>query len=219
LYSAVAGGVLALAHALRRRRLTTTLSRTARLVAAPAEAKKQIDGAAAHSRFAYGPAIAIGAIVRGAPGEVRVRIMKRIKSERGAALLEAAITLPMLLLVAVGIFEFGRAYQTWQILTNAAREGARMAVLADPSNSNIENRVRDYMAAGQLSEYAAAGVDINRSASFTVNGNPVSASQVSIDYPFSFIVLQPVARLVAPTTSLGGAVVMHAQALMRNETQ
>jgi hypothetical protein len=47
----------------------------------------------------------------------------------------------------------------------------------------------------------------------------VSASLVSIDYPFSFIVLQPVARLVAPTTSLGGAVVMHAQALMRNETQ
>jgi len=62
LYSAVAGGVLALAHALRRRRLTTTLSRTARLVAAPVEAKKQIDGAAVHSRFAYGPAIAIGAI-------------------------------------------------------------------------------------------------------------------------------------------------------------
>ena len=57
--------------------------------------------------------------------------MTRIKSERGAALLEAAITLPMLLLVAVGIFEFGRAYQTWQILTNAAREGARMAVLTD----------------------------------------------------------------------------------------
>jgi Flp pilus assembly protein TadG len=145
--------------------------------------------------------------------------MTRIKSERGAALLEAAITLPMLLLVAVGIFEFGRAYQTWQILTNAAREGARMAVLADPSNGNVVTRVRDYMAAGQLSEANAATVDVNRSASISVNGAPVSASQVSIDYPFSFIVLQPVARLVAPTTSLGGAVVMHAQALMRNETQ
>jgi len=145
--------------------------------------------------------------------------MTRIKSERGAALLEAAVTLPMLLLVAVGIFEFGRAYQTWQILTNAAREGARMAVLADPSNGNVVTRVRDYMAAGQLSEANAATVDVNRSASISVNGAPVSASQVSIDYPFSFIVLQPVARLVAPTTSLGGAVVMHAQALMRNETQ
>ena len=79
--------------------------------------------------------------------------MTRIKSERGAALLEAAITLPMLLLVAVGIFEFGRAYQTWQILTNAAREGARIAVLPAPTNGNVETRVREYMAAGQLSEY------------------------------------------------------------------
>lgn len=145
--------------------------------------------------------------------------MTRNKSERGAALIEAAVTIPMLLLVAVGIFEFGRAYQTWQILTNAAREGARMAVLEAPTNGNVETRVREYMAAGQLSEYGAAAVDINRSASITVNGSAVSASQVSIDYPFSFIVLQPVARLVAPTTSLGGAVVMHAQALMRNETQ
>ena len=76
--------------------------------------------------------------------------MTRIKSERGAALLEAAITLPMLLLVAVGIFEFGRAYQTWQILTNAAREGARIAVLTAPTNSLVEQRVREYMAAGQL---------------------------------------------------------------------
>jgi Flp pilus assembly protein TadG len=145
--------------------------------------------------------------------------MTRIKSERGAALLEAAITLPMLLLIAVGIFEFGRAYQTWQILTNAAREGARIAVLPDPTPGNVETRVRDYMQAGQLSEAGTAAVDVNRSATMTVNGAPVSVSQVSIDYPFSFIVLQPVARLIAPTTSLGGAVVMHAQALMRNETQ
>ena len=145
--------------------------------------------------------------------------MTRNKSERGAALIEAAITIPMLLLVAVGIFEFGRAYQTWQILTNAAREGARIAVLSAPSNSLVEQRVREYMAAGQLSEYGAAAVDVNRSASFTVNGNPVSASQVSIDYPFSFIVLNPVVRLVTPSnTTTGAPITMRSSALMRNES-
>jgi Flp pilus assembly protein TadG len=144
---------------------------------------------------------------------------RRIKSERGAALLEAAITLPMLLLVSVGIFEFGRAYQTWQILTNAAREGARMAVLQDSSNTDIAARVTQYMTDGQLGAVAGATVGVNRSAVIDVNGRSVSASDVTIDYPFSFIVLQPVARLVAPTTSLGGAVVMHAEAVMRNETQ
>ena len=145
--------------------------------------------------------------------------MRRIKSERGAALLEAAITIPMLLLVSVGIFEFGRAYQTWQILTNAAREGARIAVLADSSNGDITARVSQYMTDGQLSAANSATIGVNRSAVLDVNGRSVSASEVDIDYPFSFIVLQPVARLVAPTTSLGGAVVMHAEAVMRNETQ
>ena len=62
LYSAIAGGVLAVAHAMKRRRLGTTLSRTAKLIAAREGAKHEIDGSAAASRFAFGPAIAVGAI-------------------------------------------------------------------------------------------------------------------------------------------------------------
>jgi hypothetical protein len=144
--------------------------------------------------------------------------MTRIKSERGAALLEAALTIPMLLLVAVGIFEFGRAYQAWQVLTNAAREGARIAVLPDPTPGLVETRVLEYMQAGQLPDANADQIDVNRSDSITINGADKPASRVTIDYPFKFIVLGPVARLIAPTTSLGGDVVMRAQALMRNET-
>ncbi len=62
LYGAIAGGVLAVAHAIRRRRLGTTLTRAAQLVAAPASTKREIDRSAAASRFAYGPAIALGAV-------------------------------------------------------------------------------------------------------------------------------------------------------------
>ena len=142
----------------------------------------------------------------------------RMRSERGAALLEAAITIPMLLLISVGIFEFGRAWQTWQVLTNAAREGARLAVLPDPTAGVPEARVREYMTGGQLPGAQTAAVSVNRSSSITVNGAAVSASEVTIDYPFSFIVLQPVARLVSPGTSLGGPLTMRAQAVMRNES-
>ncbi len=46
--------------------------------------------------------------------------MQRWRSKRGAALVEAAMVIPILLLISAGIFEFGRAYQTWQVLTNAA---------------------------------------------------------------------------------------------------
>ena len=62
LYSAIAGGLLAVGHAVGRGRFGTTVSRTARLMRAPSETKKEIDGAARASRFAYGPALAVGAI-------------------------------------------------------------------------------------------------------------------------------------------------------------
>lgn len=53
--------------------------------------------------------------------------------ERGAVAVEMAIVLPLLLLVLGGIIDFGRAYFTQIVLANAAREGARAAVVrADP---------------------------------------------------------------------------------------
>ena len=75
---------------------------------------------------------------------------KRLGGEQGTALLETAMTLPLLLLVSVGIFEFGRAYQTWQVLTNAAREGARIAVMPSPVPGAVDARVRSYLTSGQL---------------------------------------------------------------------
>jgi prepilin peptidase CpaA len=61
--TSIAGGALALIVAIRRRRLATTLAQTGRLVAAPGAAPKQIKAATSASRFAYGPAIAIGSLL------------------------------------------------------------------------------------------------------------------------------------------------------------
>jgi prepilin peptidase CpaA len=63
LFTAVAGGVLAVAVAIRRQRLAATLARTGRLVTAPSGASKQIRSAGSSSRFAYGPAIAVGSVL------------------------------------------------------------------------------------------------------------------------------------------------------------
>jgi len=63
LFTALAGGVLAIAVAMRRRRLATTVSGTTRLIASPAGARQEIQGATKASRFAYGPAIAIGSVI------------------------------------------------------------------------------------------------------------------------------------------------------------
>ena len=146
-------------------------------------------------------------------------MQSRYSSERGNALVETAITMPLLLLLMVGIFEVGRAYETWQVLCNAAREGARMSVTPSSDTPTTTALVRQYMADGQLPQSNAAAVTVNKTATISVNGTNVGASQVTVDYPFTFIMLQPVARLVVPGSSAGGPITMRATALMRNEAQ
>jgi len=63
LYTAVAGGVLAVLIAVRRRRLRQTVIETTRLVTAPAGARVAIEASDRANRFAYGPAIAVGTLI------------------------------------------------------------------------------------------------------------------------------------------------------------
>jgi prepilin peptidase CpaA len=63
LYSAVAGGVLAMVVAARRRRVRTTLENTATLVVTGGANVNAIESTAADNRFAYGPAIAAGVLL------------------------------------------------------------------------------------------------------------------------------------------------------------
>ena len=136
------------------------------------------------------------------------------KNERGAALIETAITIPIILLISVGIFEFGRAYQTWQVLTNAAREGARQAVLVEKSDADVQSTVQNYMKAGGLPKYATAGVVIDRNVALGTN----TASRVTINYPFQFMVLNGVAKLISSGSKAGNSLTMQSVALMRNES-
>jgi Flp pilus assembly protein TadG len=54
------------------------------------------------------------------------------RSERGQALAEFALVLPLVLLFIAGIVEMGRAWNIKQAVTDAAREGARYSVVDDP---------------------------------------------------------------------------------------
>lgn len=143
----------------------------------------------------------------------------RLAGERGQALLETALTLPLVLLVAVSIFEFGRAYQTSQVLTNAAREGARFAVLPNSNPADVQARVIGYLRSGQLPNADRASVSVNQNATMSIGATTATASIVSVNYPFSFMVLNPVANLVRRGSTMGAPLTMTASAQMRNEAQ
>ena len=135
------------------------------------------------------------------------------RNQRGAALIETAITIPLVLLVSVAIFEFGRAYQTWQVLTNAAREGARIAVLEGQTDPQVTTTVRNYLTGGRLPNAGTARSSIVRNVPF----GSTTASRVTVNYPFQFIVLNPVAKLVRSGSTTATPLTMQSSALMRNE--
>src|SRR3954451_23114247 len=117
------------------------------------------------------------------------RMRRLLGNERGTALLETAMTLPLLLIVSVGIFEFGRAFQTWQVLTNAAREGARIAVMPNSVPGGVQTIVKNYMTDGQLDGPAitSATVTVDPTATVGIGGGATaSATVVTISYPFQF---------------------------------
>lgn len=78
------------------------------------------------------------------------RLLRRFCGEEAAQLVEFALVLPMLLLVVLGIAEFGFIFQRYEVVTNAAREGARMAVLPGYTTADVTARVRVYVSNGRV---------------------------------------------------------------------
>jgi Flp pilus assembly protein TadG len=118
----------------------------------------------------------------------------RWRAEEGAQLVEFALVLPMLLLVVLGIAEFGFIFQRYEVLTNAAREGARIAVLPGYSTADVKARVAAYVAAGKVPTTAANPVvDVANVAIPTTPGGPVlSGRRVTVTYTHSYMFLKAI---------------------------
>jgi Flp pilus assembly protein TadG len=114
--------------------------------------------------------------------------LKRLRSERGAELVEFALTFPLLLLVVLGIIDMGLILQRYEVITNAAREGARVAVLPDYRDADIVARVQQYLQATGLD---ADTVDVATPAPRGINsgGNCIRVRDVTVSYehPFFFL--------------------------------
>jgi len=82
--------------------------------------------------------------------------LRRFRSERGSELIEMAMVTPILLLILAGIFDFGMMFRSWEVVTNAAREGARVGVLPAYTNpDNVRARVEQYMQASGVATACA----------------------------------------------------------------
>lgn len=137
----------------------------------------------------------------------------RWRSERGAELIEFAIVVPLLLLLLAGIFDFGMMFRTLEVVTNAAREGARVGVLPGYADADVQARVDAYMAASGLtgSPYT---VSVANTAVATGAGT-FTARSVTVNLPYQFAILDVIG--IAFGGSIG-TIPLRAVSVMRTET-
>ena len=140
--------------------------------------------------------------------------VENFRAQDGQALVEAAMTLLVLLVFIFAIFEGGRLLQVQQSLTDAARLGAKHAVLpltqtmpgTLPPVGDVRSRVQSFLQAAHI-QVPTGNITVNQAVTFA--GSTTTYSSVTVPYPYQVI-----------TTRMFGSlnITLTGKALMRNET-
>lgn len=203
--AAFAGAILAVAAAARSGRLMRTLSGSARLLMSwltrgPRRQPELTLDNPETLKIPYALPIATGALMV-------------VRKRDGQNLVEFAIVVVLLLALVLGIVEFGRVWMTFQVVTNASREGARVAALPTgfSTTADVSARVTDYMNSANLDPSLASITIAN------VDGATGTDAVVTVQYTADLMFLGPVVKLLDSTSSLPGTVTLTGTATMRNE--
>ncbi len=148
----------------------------------------------------------------------------KLKNQKGAAAVEFAIVLPLLLILIFGMIEFGLLLYNKQVLTNASREGARAGIVAqiprlpdfggspctNPPTS-IDAVVQCYCS-NHLITFGAATAPTTTTAGYNANALFGTDLTVKVTYDYGFLVVVPnfIPGITSPLT-------LTAQTVMRYE--
>ena len=106
--------------------------------------------------------------------------MRSRHDDRGAAVVEFALVAPLLLMMVLGIAEFGRAYHVQTTLSQAAREGVReMALKNDPAGAVAATKA----AAPTLT---LTNITVTPSSCIASGTTPAATATVTVTYPLAF---------------------------------
>lgn len=103
--------------------------------------------------------------------------LKLLRRQQGQSLVEFALVLPVLILIIMGIIEFGSLWMTMNVLSGAAREGVRIAAVTAPDQAQVENAVKNVLTPANIT-----------SAKITVSG-PNGADEVTVTVQMDYDVL------------------------------
>ena len=133
----------------------------------------------------------------------------RMLNERGAVATEFALLLPVLLTILFGIIEFGMIMYSREVVTNAAREGARAGITQGPPKRTTGEIIA-------IADNYLANTGINpANVTFTVVGagliNPNTLT-VTATYPYNFLI-----PWIPAVVGIPNPLTIQAQTVMRHE--
>jgi Flp pilus assembly protein TadG len=147
------------------------------------------------------------------------RFRRRARSEAGAEIIEFAMLTPIFAMLIAAMFDFGFLFRNWEIVTNAAREGARVGLLpsyaCDGSTTDIKSRVDNYMAGSGISNTSSYTV-IPKVATMTTTAGTFKACVVTVQMTQALPVLNVFTKWFGSSMA---NVNLQAASVMRTETQ
>lgn len=119
-------------------------------------------------------------------------------------MVEFALLLPVFLMLVMGVIDIARAYSALQVVTNAAREGARTAIIPTTAPAAVTTTVNVYLTAGGQTGCVTAGVNLGTA------GNAGDTTTVTVSCNFNTLT----GSLIPGWT---GTIVLAQTATMRHE--
>jgi Flp pilus assembly protein TadG len=125
--------------------------------------------------------------VQTSSGRKRLGLRRRLRGERGGAMIELALTMPMLLAIVTAIYSFGVYFKTLMVLTDAVNVGTQQLSIyrsntLDPCNlvyTAVTNAAPNLNSANMTFAFVLDGVNFPSSGSYTGGGTNVSCSSTS----------------------------------------
>jgi len=124
-----------------------------------------------------------------------------IRKQRAQAIVELAVILPAFLLIALGMFDLGRAFYFQETITNAARDGARFgAITKNVTTGEIETRAVEEV--GSLTGVSATACVSHPPIHTTCPVNAVMGNYVQVETEYSFDLITPFVQAVVGVSSI-----------------
>jgi Flp pilus assembly protein TadG len=152
---------------------------------------------------------------------VFVKALRRSHDERGAALVEFALVLPLLLILVFGMLEFGKAFNYWIDTTHLANEGARWAVVNyNPGAGTLQEYVKGQANTVELRDGGTSSIPAGDEAEVCISfpngsanvGDPVHVTVTATYHWIPFVA----DRISSANVTISGSATMRLEAQPTN---